>query len=173
MTSRDPEKELSSSPPESISPVASSPHLDENYELYKSGRDLQANAEEEKRVLRKIDFRIIPILFVTYMLQYLDKNSINFSSVYGLQKGTNLKGQDYSWLGLCTPIHTELASANQIPKAQSSTLATSSPNSQQAISSSACPSAGFSLYVPSPGESSLSLHQHVLPLLASPPTASS
>jgi hypothetical protein len=33
-------------------------------------------------------------------LQYLDKNSINFSSVYGLQKGTHLKGQDYSWLGI-------------------------------------------------------------------------
>jgi hypothetical protein len=33
------------------------------------------------------------------MLQYLDKNSINFASVYGLQKGTNLHGQGYSWLG--------------------------------------------------------------------------
>ncbi|PQE15637.1 MFS transporter protein [Rutstroemia sp. NJR-2017a BBW] len=41
----------------------------------------------------------MPILFVTYMLQYLDKNSLNFSSVYGLQKGTHLEGQDYSWLG--------------------------------------------------------------------------
>ncbi|GAB1214304.1 hypothetical protein ATERTT37_003466 [Aspergillus terreus] len=33
------------------------------------------------------------------MLQYLDKNSINFASVYGLKEGTHLKGQDYSWLG--------------------------------------------------------------------------
>jgi len=55
-------------------------------------------------MLRKIDLRIIPILFFTYMLQYQDKNSINFSSVYGLQKGTHLKGQDYSWLGTCTPL---------------------------------------------------------------------
>jgi hypothetical protein len=33
------------------------------------------------------------------MLQYLDKNSINFSGVYRLQKGTHLVRQDYSWIG--------------------------------------------------------------------------
>jgi len=53
---------------------------------------------EAKRVLRKIDFHILPVLMMTYMLQYLDKSSINFASVFGLQKGTNLHGQDYSWL---------------------------------------------------------------------------
>jgi len=78
---------------------AATKHADDNYELYKNARDLEAEPAEIKRVLRKIDLRVIPILFFTYMLQYLDKNSINFSSVYGLQKGTNLKGQDYSWLG--------------------------------------------------------------------------
>lgn len=31
-----------------------------------------------------------------YLLQYLDKNSLNFASVYGLQDGTNLHGQQYS-----------------------------------------------------------------------------
>jgi MFS family permease len=82
-----------------ISPVASSARLDDAYALYKSSKEVTASPAEVKRVLRKIDYRIIPILFVTYMLQYLDKNSINFSSVYGLQKGTHLKGQDYSWLG--------------------------------------------------------------------------
>lgn len=89
------------SPWDDITPSpASSTHLDDNYELYKHAKDIEADPEEVRRVLRKIDFRIIPILFVTYMLQYLDKNSINFSSVYGLQKGTQLKGQDYSWLGM-------------------------------------------------------------------------
>jgi hypothetical protein len=83
--------------PDEILPAAAS-HLDDNYELYKNGKDLEYDPVEEKRVLRKIDYRVIPILFITYMLQYLDKNSINFSSVYGLQKGTHLHGQNYSWL---------------------------------------------------------------------------
>lgn len=110
MASRDPEKEIVHSPAQSsaqgadeISPAASATHPDDNYALYKDGKDIQADPAEIKRVLRKIDFRIVPILFVTYMLQYLDKNSINFSSVYGLQKGTHLVGQDYSWLGKKTP----------------------------------------------------------------------
>jgi len=50
-------------------------------------------------VLRKIDMRIVPILFMVYLLQYLDKNSLNFATAYGFQKGTHLHGQQYSWLG--------------------------------------------------------------------------
>lgn len=34
----------------------------------------------------------------TYMLQFLDKSSINFAVVFGLKKGTNLQNQDYAWL---------------------------------------------------------------------------
>lgn len=78
--------------------------LDETYRVYKATEQLEATESEAKKVLRKIDMRVVPILFVTYMLQYLDKNSLNFSSVYGLQDGTNLHGQDYSWLGKRPPI---------------------------------------------------------------------
>lgn len=90
--------------------AATSPHIsstassdrDENYDLYAQNRGLEYTPEEGKRVLRKIDLQLIPLLFVIYMIQYLDKNSINFASVYGLEEGTGLKGQDYSWLGECT-----------------------------------------------------------------------
>jgi hypothetical protein len=97
----DPEKDLSGPPSENSQgiSVASSVHHDDNYALYKNGLGVTTEPEEVKRVLRKIDYRIIPILFVTYFLQYLDKNSINFASVYGLKTGTHLVGQDYSWLG--------------------------------------------------------------------------
>ncbi|TVY73559.1 putative transporter, partial [Lachnellula suecica] len=95
----DPEKQRSQSPPEDADAISPAHvHADDEYQLYKDGRELEADPEEVKRVLRKIDYRIIPILFVTYMLQYLDKNSINFASVYGLQKGTHLQGQQYAWL---------------------------------------------------------------------------
>ncbi|KAF2195248.1 MFS general substrate transporter [Zopfia rhizophila CBS 207.26] len=78
---------------------AASSNLDDTYEAYKKSRDVAIDPAEAKKVLRKIDLRIVPILFFTYLLQYLDKNGINYASVYGLQKGTNLHGQDYSWLG--------------------------------------------------------------------------
>ncbi|KAK2773125.1 hypothetical protein FQN52_006101 [Onygenales sp. PD_12] len=76
----------------------SSQALDDSYDVYKKTYDLQVTPEEAKKVLRKVDMRLLPILTLTYMLQYLDKGSINFASVFGLEEGTNLKGQDYSWL---------------------------------------------------------------------------
>ncbi|KAL6244412.1 hypothetical protein RBB50_008654 [Rhinocladiella similis] len=83
--------------------TSSTPHgtsdLDDNYHLYKRNDDQEIDAAEAKTVLRKLDFRIVPMLFLIYLMQYLDKNGINYASVYGLQKGTNLHGQEYSWLG--------------------------------------------------------------------------
>lgn len=63
------------------------------YELYHRSDDAEVDPSESKKVLRKIDKRILPMLFVTYFLQYLDKSGINYASVYGLQKGTHLHGQ--------------------------------------------------------------------------------
>jgi hypothetical protein len=105
MAPTDPEKTTTQSPAISSNhgadDINSAPsiQLDDNYELYKRGKNEDIDPVEAKKVLRKIDYRIVPILFITYMLQYLDKNSINFASVYGLKTGTHLVGQDYSWLG--------------------------------------------------------------------------
>ncbi|KIV84326.1 hypothetical protein PV11_00112 [Exophiala sideris] len=85
--------------PSGISTPTESSELDDNYHLYKRSDEQELDHAESKRVLRKLDLRIVPILFLIYLLQYLDKNGINYASVYGLQKGTHLKGQDYSWLG--------------------------------------------------------------------------
>lgn len=80
-------------------PSLASDTLDDNYKLYESLRDTEIDPAEAKRVRRKVDLRVLSLLMITYILQYLDKNSINLSSVYGLQKSLHLKGQQYSWLG--------------------------------------------------------------------------
>lgn len=102
-----PEKEIQQSTADAspksyptTSPSASSAELDDSYDLYKKADEIEHDADLYKKVLRKIDWRIMPVLFVTYALQYLDKNSINFATAYGFQKGTGLVGQDYSWLGM-------------------------------------------------------------------------
>ena len=79
-----------------ISAAASSSYLDDSYDIYKRNQGVEINPEEAKKLLWKINMRIAPVLFITYLVQYLDKNGINFTSIYGLQKGTNLHGQDYS-----------------------------------------------------------------------------
>lgn len=75
--------------------------LDDNYALYQQQAGEPLDVAEAKRVLRKVDWRVMPILFVVYLLQYLDKNGINYASAYGLEDGTGLEGQVRSYICLC------------------------------------------------------------------------
>lgn len=52
-----------------------------------------------KRVLRKIDMRILAIMFVTYNLNFMDKTILSSAAVFGLTKDNHLHGKDYSWVG--------------------------------------------------------------------------
>ncbi|KAK0635969.1 major facilitator superfamily domain-containing protein [Bombardia bombarda] len=51
-----------------------------------------------RQVLRKIDRRLLPLLFITCMLNFMDKTILSVASVFGLQHDTGLKGQEYSWV---------------------------------------------------------------------------
>lgn len=42
----------------------------------------------EHRVLRKIDRTIIPLLFITYMLNFMDKTILSSAAVFGLPEDT-------------------------------------------------------------------------------------
>lgn len=46
-----------------------SKQVDESYDFYKQHQGLEYTPEEAKKVLRKIDVVIIPLLFLIYMLQ--------------------------------------------------------------------------------------------------------
>lgn len=37
-----------------------------------------------RRIVRKIDWRLIPLLFFTYMLNFMDKTILSSASVFGL-----------------------------------------------------------------------------------------
>lgn len=47
----------------------------------------------------KINRRIVACMLGTYFCQALDKGTLSFSSIMGIQEDTNLVGQQYSWLG--------------------------------------------------------------------------
>ncbi|KAL3442376.1 MFS general substrate transporter [Aspergillus insuetus] len=54
--------------------------------------------ESDRALLRRIDWRILPIMFLTYFLQFLDKVSLNYANIMGLQKDLGMAGNDFSWL---------------------------------------------------------------------------
>lgn len=52
-----------------------------------------------KRVSRKVDLRLLPLLCGTYFLQFIDKQAISYSAVFDLFETTGITGAQYSWLG--------------------------------------------------------------------------
>lgn len=50
----------------------------------------------QRRLLTKIDFRVIPVLSILYLLAFLDRTNIANASVFGLQKDLGLSGTQYN-----------------------------------------------------------------------------
>ncbi|MCJ1383437.1 hypothetical protein MMC17_006551 [Xylographa soralifera] len=63
------------------------------------GEKLELDAATSKRLLRRIDLIMMPILCVVYGLNYLDKTTLSYASIMGLQKDIGLVGDNYQWLG--------------------------------------------------------------------------
>ncbi|KAJ4366425.1 hypothetical protein N0V83_008061 [Neocucurbitaria cava] len=62
-------------------------------------QDASFTYSEERSVLRRIDARVLPLLLGAYFFQQLDKSSLSYVSIFGLQKDAHLVGRQYSWLG--------------------------------------------------------------------------
>ncbi|KAJ8087662.1 hypothetical protein PM082_006497 [Marasmius tenuissimus] len=63
-----------------------------------SSETREITEEEDRRVLRKIDRWLMPVVLLVYFLQQLDKSSLSYTSVFGIVEETGLKGTQYSWL---------------------------------------------------------------------------
>ncbi len=51
---------------------------------------------DEKKLLRKIDFKLIPWLCVLYLLSFLDRSAIGNAKLYGLQQDLHLTPTQYN-----------------------------------------------------------------------------
>lgn len=49
----------------------------------------------EKKLVQRIDRRLLPLVVVIYLFNYLDRNSITQARLYGLQKDTYVNGAVY------------------------------------------------------------------------------
>lgn len=71
--------------------------------LIKLGRSptqrIHVSAEDNARVLRRIDIALLPIMLAVYFLHALDKATLSYASVFGLIDDTHLSGSQFSWLG--------------------------------------------------------------------------
>lgn len=58
--------------------------------------DSQDRSGDVRRIRRKVDWRIVPIMFLCYTVQFIDKISLNYARVMGMNEDLGLKGNDFS-----------------------------------------------------------------------------
>ena len=70
---------------------------DETVEDVKSGVSVpDIDPEAEKRLLRKLDIHVVPILMFLFLLAFLDRINIGNARIQGLEKDLGMKGHDYN-----------------------------------------------------------------------------
>ncbi|KAL1873467.1 hypothetical protein VTK73DRAFT_915 [Phialemonium thermophilum] len=60
--------------------------------------DEAISVEEEKKVLRKLDMRVVLALSICYFFYYVDKTTLSYAAIFGIKDDLNLQGTKYSWL---------------------------------------------------------------------------
>lgn len=68
------------------------------------GQVIEIDEATNKRLLRIIDWNLIPLMCVVYGLNYLDKTTLSYASIMGIKDppskgGIGLVGSEYNWLG--------------------------------------------------------------------------
>ncbi|KAH6982676.1 major facilitator superfamily domain-containing protein [Ilyonectria destructans] len=87
----------------SAATVGEKPHADgQDYARSQlSGDVLELDEATNKRLLRKIDWRLMPVMCFTYSLQYYDKAILSQAAIFGLRVDLDLTdGLKYSWVSL-------------------------------------------------------------------------
>lgn len=51
---------------------------------------------ETKRIIRKIDIRLMPMLTLLYLLSFLDRSNIGNARIAGMDEDLNLTGSQYN-----------------------------------------------------------------------------
>ena len=81
--------------------------VDKEIAKYAAQAKIDISPEENTRLRKMIDRRVLVVMICTYFLQAIDKGTLSFSSIMGLPKDTGLLtpeghvSQLYSWLTTC------------------------------------------------------------------------
>ncbi|KAI4597701.1 hypothetical protein KJ359_003976 [Pestalotiopsis sp. 9143b] len=62
------------------------------------GQTTEYSEADYKKLTRKIDKYLIPIMFFMYGIQQTDKTSISIQALFGMEEALGFEGQEYQWL---------------------------------------------------------------------------
>ncbi|KAJ5776516.1 uncharacterized protein N7511_001527 [Penicillium nucicola] len=52
---------------------------------------------DEKALMRRVDWHLLPLMFTAYMLQYLDKAALGNTAIFGIMQSLHMSSGQYSW----------------------------------------------------------------------------
>lgn len=73
--------------------------VDEAMKYALESEDVELTDEEAKRLVRKIDIFLLPLICLLYAMQFMDKVSSGYAAIMGLREYYNMVGDQYSWCG--------------------------------------------------------------------------
>jgi MFS family permease len=68
---------------------------DDGFEVVESTESI----ETEKKLVRKINYTLLPFVCICVIMQFIDKATLGISAVLGIITETGMTGSQYSWLG--------------------------------------------------------------------------
>lgn len=67
--------------------------VDREVAKYATNESVETSVEENKRLKRMIDRRVLAVMIPTYFLQALDKGTMSFASIMGIREDLGLHAQ--------------------------------------------------------------------------------
>ncbi|EXK25953.1 hypothetical protein FOMG_17433 [Fusarium oxysporum f. sp. melonis 26406] len=61
--------------------------------------ELISDKDKNKRLVKKVDMLLLPLMAGTYVLQFIDKQALSYSAVFNLLEDTGTTLNQYSWFG--------------------------------------------------------------------------
>ncbi|VUC28703.1 unnamed protein product [Clonostachys rosea] len=73
--------------------------LRENGVTHSKIQELSQDESRVKALVRRVDLVLLPLLCITFILQFIDKQVLSYGAVFDLFTDTNITSEEYSWLG--------------------------------------------------------------------------
>ncbi|RFU24128.1 hypothetical protein B7463_g12209, partial [Scytalidium lignicola] len=73
------------------------PHVDEGYDLFEASANVAYSEEESRRLRRKIDWHILPLMCIANGLNYCDKVAMGWAVLFTFKADLHLVGDNYNW----------------------------------------------------------------------------
>ena len=73
--------------------------VDEAMKLALKSQGITVTPEEDRKLVRKIDLYMFPLMCILYAIQFMDKVSNGSAAVMGLRTDLKMHGNQYSWVG--------------------------------------------------------------------------